>query len=133
MATTTRSRFQRPTQPPTQISPLRRRMLDALQLRGMAPRTQEAYIDAVSRLARHFQRSPERLSADEVQAYLLHLLRERHRSRSSVNQYGCAFRFFVRTVLALDGETFQIPLAPAPQALPEVLARTELAALFDAA
>ncbi len=36
-------------------------------------------------------------------------------------------------MLALDGQTFQIPLAPAPQALPEVLARTELAALFDAA
>lgn len=121
------------TQTQTQISPLRRRMLDALQLRGMAPRTQAAYIDAVSRLARHYHRSPERLSADEVQAYLLHLLRERHLSRSSVNQYGCAFRFLFRTVLARDGQSFQIPLAPAPQALPEVLARTELAALFDAA
>ena len=54
-------------------------------------------------------------------------------SRSSVNQYGCAFRFLYRTVLSLNGQTFQIPLAPAPQALPEVLARTELAALFAAA
>jgi hypothetical protein len=30
---------------------LRQRMLDALVLRGMADRTQEAYIDAVARLA----------------------------------------------------------------------------------
>ena len=37
------------------ISPLRQRMLDALQLRGMAPRTQETYIDAVARLARHYR------------------------------------------------------------------------------
>ena len=28
---------------PTEISPLRQRMLDALQLRGMAPRTQQTY------------------------------------------------------------------------------------------
>ena len=95
---------------PTKISPLRQRMLDALQLRGMAPRTQETYIDAVSRLARHYHRSPDLLSADEVQAYLLHLLRDRHLARASLNLYGCAFRFFYRTVLALDGEVFQMAL-----------------------
>ncbi|WP_082536376.1 MULTISPECIES: phage integrase N-terminal SAM-like domain-containing protein [unclassified Roseateles] len=47
-------------------------MLDALQLRGMAPRTNETYVDAVSRLARHYHRIPELLSADEVKAH--HLL-----------------------------------------------------------
>ncbi len=74
------------------MTPLRQRMLDALVLRGMAERTQEAYIGAVVGLARHYRRSPETLSADEVQRYLLHLLRERQLSRSSVNQAGCAFR-----------------------------------------
>ena len=65
------------------MTPLRQRMLDALILRGMAPRTQESYIDAVARLARHYKRSPAALSAEEVQGYLLHLLRERQRSRST--------------------------------------------------
>lgn len=115
------------------MSPLRQRMLDALVLRGMAQRTQEAYIDAVARLARHYRRGPETLTADEVQHYLLHLLRERHLSRSSVNQYGCAYRFLYGIVLALDGQAFQIPLARAPQRLPEILSREELARLFAAA
>ena len=115
------------------MSPLRQRMLDALVLRGMADRTQEAYVDAVARLARHYRRSPATLTADEVQRYLLHLLRERKLSRCSVNQYGCAFRFFYGRVLGLDGEAFQIPLAPAPQRLPEILSREELAGLFAAA
>ena len=35
-----------------EMTPLRQRMLDALELRGMAARTREAYIDAVARLAR---------------------------------------------------------------------------------
>jgi site-specific recombinase XerD len=109
------------------------KMLDALMLRGMAGRTQEAYIDAVSRLARHYGRAPDKLTAEEVQQYLLHLLRERHLARSSVNQYGCAYRFLYGTVLGLDGGTFQIPLAPAPQRLPEILSREELARLFAAA
>jgi integrase len=108
-------------------------MLDALVLRGMALRTQESYIDAVSRLARHYGRSPDTLSAEQVQEFLLHLLRDRQRSRSTVNQYGCAFRFLYGTVLALDGSAFQIPLARTPQRLPEILSREELARLFDAA
>jgi integrase/recombinase XerD len=72
------------------MTPLRQRMLDALQVRGMAVRTQQAYIDAVARMARHYRRAPDELSADEVQAYLLHLRRERHLSCSTLNQYGCA-------------------------------------------
>lgn len=115
------------------MTPLRQRMLDALQLRGMADRTQQAYIEAVAHLARHYGRSPDKLSAEEVQSYLLHLLRERKLARSSVNQYGCAYRFLYGTVLGLDGQAFQIPLAPAPQRLPEILSREELVRLFAAA
>jgi len=115
------------------MTPLRQRMLDALVLRGMAVRTQETYIDAVSGLARHYRRSPDRLDAEQVQRYLLHLLRERRLSRSSVNVYGCAFRFLYGRVLGLDGQAFQIPLAAAPQRLPEVLSRAEIAQLLACA
>jgi site-specific recombinase XerD len=108
-------------------------MLDALQVRGMAVRTQQAYIDAVARLALHYRRAPDGLSADEVQSYLLHLRRERHLSCSTLNQYGCAFRFFYATVLGRDASAFQIPLTRAPQRLPEILSRQEIARLFAVA
>jgi site-specific recombinase XerD len=65
-----------------------------------------------------------------VQEFLLHLLRDRHRSRSTVNQYGCAFRFLYGTVLGFDGDEFHIPLGIAPQRLPEILSREEIARLF---
>ena len=100
------------------MTPLRQRMLDAMTVRGLAERTKECYVEAVARLARHYHRSPDVLTAHDVQHYLLHLLRERHLARSSVNQYSCAFRFLYGRVLGLDGQTFQIPLAPAPQRLP---------------
>ena len=115
------------------MTALRQRTLDAMILRGYAARTQEAYIDAVARLARHYKRSPDTLDCQQVQQYLVHLLSERHLSRSSVNQCGCALRFFYGTVLGLDGDRFQIPLGFAPQRLPEILSREELARLFDAA
>ena len=96
------------------MTPLRQRMLDALVLRGMAERTQEAYIGAVARLARHYRRSPDTLSAEEVQRYLLHLLRERQLSRSSVNQAGCAFRFLYGSVLGLQRRCLPDPAGPRP-------------------
>ncbi len=115
------------------MTPLRQRMHDALVLHGKAARTQDAYIEAVARLARYYRRSPDRLNNEQVQQYLLHLLQTRCLSRSTVNQAGCAFRFFYGTVLGHAGEAFQIPLARAPQKLPEILAREEIAQLLACA
>ena len=41
------------------MTPLRRRMIDALILHGKAARTQESYVGAVAQLARHYRCSPE--------------------------------------------------------------------------
>ena len=108
-------------------------MLDALELRGMAVRTHEAYIDAEARLGRRFGRNPALLTAAQVQGNLLHLLRDSHLARSSVNQYGCALQIVYGTVLAQPPEAFQIPLPRALQALPKVLARQALAQWFASA
>jgi hypothetical protein len=52
-------------------------MLEDMQLRGLAVRTQEAYLGAVRRLAEHYGRSPHQLSDEEVRGYFLHLHNER--------------------------------------------------------
>ncbi len=114
------------------MTQLRQRMLDAMVLRGLATRTQDSYVGAVAQLARHHHCSPEKLDSQQIQAYLLHLVQARHLARSSVNQAGCAFRFLYHTVLQRQ-EQVQIPLARAPQKLPEVLSRSELASLFASA
>jgi site-specific recombinase XerD len=111
------------------MTPLRQRMIDAMQLRGLAERTQVAYVAAVASLARHYQCSPDQLDSQRVQAYLLHLARQRHLARSSVNQAGCAFRFLYHTVLELPQQV-QVPLAKSEQRLPEILSREELGRLF---
>ena len=50
-----------------------------MALRGLAPRTHEAYIDAVVRLAKYYKRAPDQLSNDEVQALLSKLAGGRRR------------------------------------------------------
>ena len=72
------------------MTPLRRRMLDAMIVRGLSERTQECYVEAVARMARYFNRSPELLSSAEIEAYFLHLIKDRHLSYSSVNHAASA-------------------------------------------
>jgi hypothetical protein len=56
---------------------LRDRRIRELQLRGYAAATQKAYLEAVQGLAKHFLISPDRLTAEQVQDYLLFLMTER--------------------------------------------------------
>jgi hypothetical protein len=44
------------------MTALRRRMAEDLQLRGLAPRTQQCYLDAVKHLAQHDRRAPDHIS-----------------------------------------------------------------------
>jgi integrase/recombinase XerD len=56
---------------------LRERMEREMGLRRMAFRTRRSYADAVAALARHYRRSPDRLTQEEIQSYLLYLIEER--------------------------------------------------------
>ena len=112
---------------------LRQRMIDAMLLRGFAPRTQEAYCDAVLALARHYHCSPEKLSAEQLQSYLLHLIREKKLAYASVNQAACAFRFLFGAVLRQPAARLDIPMAKVPKRLPQILSRDEVTRLIEAA
>lgn len=48
------------------MTPLRQQMIDAMVLRGMAQRTQQAYLSVVAQLAKHYHCSPDRLDAAQV-------------------------------------------------------------------
>lgn len=114
------------------MTPLRQQMLDAMIQRGFAARTQESYVDAIFRMAKHYRRDPAVYSAEEVQAYLLHMVKDRHLSYSTMNQAACAARFLFETVLGKPRERFTIPLAKAPTTQPEVLSRQQIVQLFAA-
>ncbi len=112
------------------MTPLRQRMIDAMVLCGFSPCTQESYTDAIYGMAKHYRRDPAQYSAQEVEAYLLHMVNERHLSYSTVNQAACAARFLYEKVLGHERELFPIAMAKAPVKQPELLARDEIARLF---
>lgn len=49
------------------MTPLRQRMQDAMVQRGFAASTQESYISAIYRMAKHYRRDPASYTAQDVQ------------------------------------------------------------------
>ena|SRR5271157_3115222 len=55
------------------ISPLRRRMIEDMTIRKLAPQTQASYIRAVRNFTIFLGRSPDQASAEELRRYHLQL------------------------------------------------------------
>ena len=113
------------------MTELRRRMDDDMLARGFADRTRESYLWAVTGLARFYHRAPDRISDDDIQAYLVHLLRDRQRSWSTCNIVVNGLRFFYHTTLKRDRTTFTIPSPRQSGKLPVVLSREEVQRLLS--
>ena len=112
------------------MTKLRRRMIEDMQLRGLAPRTQESYLAAVSGLARHYKRSPDLLSEEELRSYFLHLVSERQLSPSSILLYRAGIRFFFERTLGRPMEAVASVRPRKERTLPVVLTRDEVSSIF---
>ena len=78
-----------------QVSPLRQRMIDDMRIRNMALNTQKAYIRAVQSFSRHFMKSPDKLTFENVREYQLHLI-SRDLQMASIVPIMCGIRFSSR-------------------------------------
>lgn len=114
------------------MSELRQQMLADLRIRNYAERTQEIYIRRVAEMARHFNRSPEELSATEVRDYLRQLKEGRRASRSAFAQVIGALRFLYRVTLDRPDVVPQLPYPRQKRRHPVVLSAEEVVRLLQA-
>ena len=112
------------------MTPLRQRMLNDMTVRGLAENTKKSYLNSVSGLAHHYGRSPRRISAQEVQDYLIFLHDQRGLSWQSCNCVRHGIRFLYRITLSLPEPHFYLPGAKTPSTLPQILNHDELVRLF---
>jgi len=112
------------------MTPLRQKMIDAMQVRGYSARTQQSYLGAVSALAKFYGRSPESLSRDELQAFFLYLVKDRHWSGASCRLYLHGIRFLYLRVLARDALEVSLDVPRKAQRIPELLTRKEVRAVL---
>ena len=99
---------------------------DALQLKHYSYRTEQAYVDWITRyILYHGKRHPQDMGSAEVQAFLTHLAVEKNVAASTQNQALSALLFLYREVLHQDLENLNALRAKKPKRLPTVLTRDE--------
>ena len=107
-------------------TPLRQKMIEDMQLRSFADRTQESYLLAVSQLARHYRKSPDQINEEELRQYFLFLKNEKHASRSTCTIALCGIKFFFQHTLSREWKTFELVRPPKEEKLPVVLSVDEV-------
>ena len=112
------------------MTPLRQRMINDMTVRGLSENTKKSYLASVKGLAHHYRRSPDQISAQEVQDYLIHLHEQRGLSWKSCNCVRHGVRFLYRITLGVPDPHFYLPGAKTPSTLPEILNHDELVRLF---
>jgi integrase/recombinase XerD len=112
------------------LQPLRAKMIHQMQLERLAPRTQDAYVEAVAGLAKFYWCSPDHLTPEQIRAYLHHLLVERQLAWSSCNQITCGLKFFYLKTLGWDVLHLNLPPRKGRSQLPQILSLEELERLF---
>lgn len=114
------------------MTPLRRQMIEEMQLRGYAQSTMDGYVHAVAQLARHYRRSPDQLEEEEVRRYLLHLAVDKKIARGSFSVVLGGLRFFYLQALGRDWKSLNVAKPRTEKKLPVVLSRDEVWRVLDA-
>jgi len=114
------------------MTPLRQRMLEDMQIRNLSPLTQRAYVEHVSRFARHFGRSPALLGPEEIRTYQVYLTSEKKLAPSTIIVAVAALRFLYMVTLHKPWSVAAVIPAPKqPQTLPVVLSPAEVVQFLD--
>ena len=114
------------------MSPLRRRMIEDMTIRKLAPKTQQGYIRTVKDFAAFLGRSPGTASFEDVRRFQLHLATNGART-PILNHTVAALRFFFRVTLRRSAIIEHTAFIHEPRKLPVVLSPAEVARVLDAA
>jgi integrase/recombinase XerD len=116
---------------PEKGSTLRQRMLEDMRLRKLAPKTQEAYVRAVLRLAKYLRRPPNTATVEDLRNFQLHLV-DCGTSPITLNATITGLKFFFD--ITLDRSELMAKMKPVyvPRTLPVVLSREEVSSLLAA-
>ena len=101
-----------------------------MQLRGYSEHTQDIYGRAVRKFLNYKRKAVEALDERDVREYVLQLM-EGGLSKSSINTYQAAIRFFFGVTLNRSMNYLQMPRLKEDQTLPEILSREEMARLLE--
>jgi integrase/recombinase XerD len=120
------------TTPSQDVSPLRRRMMDDMRMRRLAPSTQANYLRIVREFSVFLGRAPDTATVEDLRRYQLHLV-DSGVSPISLNAAITGLKFFFATTLGREELMAKMRPIYLPRTLPVILSRDEVGRLIAAA
>lgn len=117
--------------PNTPISPMRRKLIDDMNMRHFSVATQRNYIRDVGRLASFLRRPPDTATTEDVRHFQL-AQSEACVPVATMNSVVSALRFFFTNTLDRPDLARKLVRMSRPRNLPVVLSRDEVARLLNA-
>ena len=112
------------------VSPLRRRLIDDMNMRRFSRETQRNYIRDVGRFATFLGRSPDTATADDLRRFQVEQ-RDAGAPVPTMNSIVSALRFFFTHTIDRPDLARKLVRLAHPRKLPVVLSRDEVARLHD--
>lgn len=113
------------------MNALRQKMLEDMQLRGLALRTQEAYINAVFQLSKRLKKSPDQVNEEELRDYFLYLKNEKQVADSTFSIALCGIKFLYERTLGKEWHILQLTRPDRKKKLPVVFSMDEVKRVLD--
>jgi site-specific recombinase XerD len=101
-------------------------MIEDMQLRGLSKNTRRAYVRAVRQLAEHYNKSPDRITEEELRQYFLYLRNVKRFSPSTFNVMLHGIKFLYRYTLKRAWPTLDMARSAREKKLPVVLSTDEV-------
>jgi len=102
------------------------RFSEDLQLKGMSDTTIKMYTRAVRQLTKHYQKSPEKISDEELRKYFLYNKNERKWSRVASTISLCGIKHFYTTTLKREWTSLKFVRPEKEKKLPVILSTQEV-------
>ena len=103
------------------MTELRKRFMDDMTLHGLAPTTQNIYVNAVKQLAAHYRQSPDQISEQQLRDYFTYLIKEKRLASSTLRTQIFGIKFLYTKTLQKPWPTLKVLRARRREKLPVVL------------
>ena len=113
------------------MSELRQKLIKIMELRNLGKNSQRSYLAAVKGLSKHYRKSPDEISKEMIEDYLLYLKNTKNHAPKSVGVIVSGLRFFYKHVLS-DEEKYPNYATRKVRKLPTVLTPEEVWRVINA-
>jgi site-specific recombinase XerD len=107
-------------------------MIRAMELRNLSKQSKKAYLNAVSGISRYYRKSPDQLTKEMIEDYLLYLKNEKQCALTTVGTAITGLRFFYIHVVGNEQLAPSCKFAKTPSKLPSVLSQKEIFRIIEA-